>query len=54
MSSRTERRPATAKEIRMFEMLKGPVPPGERLHVIVVIDGGVRGRGFFLQPETVH
>lgn len=55
MSHQTEQqRPATAKEIRLFESIKGSLPPGERLHVLVSIDNGVRVRGFFLEPEIVH
>jgi hypothetical protein len=54
MSHQTERRPATAKEIRLFESIKGSLPSGERLQVFISIENGVRVRAFFLEPATVH
>ncbi|WP_271673198.1 hypothetical protein [Bradyrhizobium sp. CCBAU 51627] len=52
--SQTEVRPATAKEIRMFERLKGPVPEGEQLRIHVAFENGARIRFFVLEPTGVH
>jgi hypothetical protein len=46
-------RPATRAERRLFESVKGRIPPGEKLFVTVAIENGLRIRMFYFEP-TLH